>query len=266
MHLEHFPDGIAGIARAKYELIAALPEDGLAFLNADDPYVAAFGRGLGERNVFYGTDWSAHVRAEEIVDYGFEGILFTALAGGERSEIRLQLPGRHNVSNALAAIAVGLKCGMSLAECASALANLRPSDRRGELIEWHGAKIINDCYNSNPRALDAMVDALPRHPCRAPRRRRRRDARARPRRRGAARRLRPPHGRAGVDLVVGVRGLAEVLVAAASTAGVEAIFFRNHRGGGRLAALEPARRATPCSSKPPAASVWSAPSRHLLAP
>jgi UDP-N-acetylmuramoyl-tripeptide--D-alanyl-D-alanine ligase len=52
VHLEHFPDGISGIARAKYELIAALPEDGLAVLNADDPYVAAFGRGLGERAVF----------------------------------------------------------------------------------------------------------------------------------------------------------------------------------------------------------------------
>jgi UDP-N-acetylmuramoyl-tripeptide--D-alanyl-D-alanine ligase len=232
VHLEHFPDGIAGIARAKYELIAALPEDGLAFLNADDPYVAAFGRGLGERNVFYGVDWSAQVRAEEIVDYGFEGILFTALAGGERAEIRLQLPGRHNVSNALAAIAVGLKCGMSLTDCTAALANLRPSDRRGELIEWHGAKIVNDCYNSNPRALDAMVDAL----------------RATPAERRvvvagemlelgpAGDELHAAGGRRmaerGIDLVIGVRGLAAVLVAGARSAGAEAIFFPNTEEAG----------------------------------
>jgi len=232
VHLEHFPDGIAGIARAKYELIAALPEEGLAILNADDPYVAAFGRGLGERNVFYGVDWSAQVRAEEIVDYGFEGILFTALAGGERSEIRLQLPGRHNVSNALAAIAVGIKSGMSLTDCTTALASLRPSDRRGELIEWRGAKIVNDCYNSNPRALDAMVDAL----------------RATPSERRvvvagemlelgpAGDELHAACGRRmaerGIDLVVGVRGLAAVLVAGARDAGAEAIFFPTTEAAG----------------------------------
>jgi UDP-N-acetylmuramoyl-tripeptide--D-alanyl-D-alanine ligase len=232
VHLEHFPDGIAGIARAKYELVAALPDDGLAILNADDPYVAAFGRGLAERNVFYGTDWSAHVRVEEIVDYGFEGILFTALAGGERSEIRLQLPGRHNISNALAAIAVGLKCGMSLTECTTALANMRPSDRRGELIAWRGAKIVNDCYNSNPRALDAMVDALRVTPAE------RRVVVA-----GEMLELGPAGdelhaacGRRmaerGVDLVVGVRGLAEVLAAAARSAGIEAIFFPNTEEAG----------------------------------
>ena len=55
VHLEFFPDGIEGIARAKYELIEALPADGVAVLNFDDPFVEAFGRGLGERAVFYGT-------------------------------------------------------------------------------------------------------------------------------------------------------------------------------------------------------------------
>jgi UDP-N-acetylmuramoyl-tripeptide--D-alanyl-D-alanine ligase len=225
VHLEHFPDGIFGIARAKYELIAALPEDGVAVLNADDPYVAAFGRGLGERALFYGTDWSAKVRAEEIVDYGFEGILFTALAGGERAEVRLKLPGRHNVSNALAAIAVGLKSGMSLEECTKAIAGLQPGDRRGELIEWRGAKMINDCYNSNPRALDAMVDALLATPAErhvvvagemlelGP----------------AGENLHAACGRRmadrGVQVVVGVRGLGEVVADAARAAGAEAHFF-----------------------------------------
>jgi UDP-N-acetylmuramoyl-tripeptide--D-alanyl-D-alanine ligase len=225
VHLEHFPEGIYGIARAKYELIAALPEDGIAILNADDPYVAAFGRGLGERAVFYGTDWSAHVRAAEIVDRGFEGILFTALDGGERAELRLQLPGRHNVSNALAAIAVGLKSGMSLTDCTAALASLRPSDRRGELIAWRGAKIVNDCYNSNPRALDAMVDAL----CATPAERRIVVAGEMLELGPAGEELHSGCGRRmaerGVDLVVGVRGLAEPLAAAARTAGTESCFF-----------------------------------------
>jgi UDP-N-acetylmuramoyl-tripeptide--D-alanyl-D-alanine ligase len=225
VHLEHFPEGIYGIARAKYELIAALPEDGVAVLNADDPYVAAFGRGLGERVVFYGTDWSAQVRAEEITDYGFDGILFTALAGGERIEVRLKLPGRHNVSNALSAIAVGLRSGMALSECAAALAELRPADRRGQLIEWRGAKIVNDCYNSNPRALDAMVDAL----LATPADRRIVVAGEMLELGPAGEELHAACGRRmaerGIDLVVGVRGLAEVLATAARTSSTESRFF-----------------------------------------
>ena len=55
VHVEFFADGIEGMARAKYELIAALPEDGVAVLNGDDEFVAAFGRGMGERAVLYGT-------------------------------------------------------------------------------------------------------------------------------------------------------------------------------------------------------------------
>jgi UDP-N-acetylmuramoyl-tripeptide--D-alanyl-D-alanine ligase len=55
VHVEFFADGIAGVARAKYELIAALPKDGVAVLNGDDVFVREFGRGMGERAVLYGT-------------------------------------------------------------------------------------------------------------------------------------------------------------------------------------------------------------------
>jgi UDP-N-acetylmuramoyl-tripeptide--D-alanyl-D-alanine ligase len=53
-----------------------------------------------------------------------------------------------------------VQSGISLKECAAAVGELRAGDRRGERIEWRGATLINDSYNSNPRALDAMVDAL----------------------------------------------------------------------------------------------------------
>ena len=76
------------------------------------------------------------------------------------ASVQLQMMGRHNVPNALAAIAVGLRSGMSLEECAAALGEMRAGDKRGEVLEWRGATLINDCYNSNPRALNAMVDAL----------------------------------------------------------------------------------------------------------
>lgn len=160
VHIEFFPDGLAGIARAKYELVEALPADGLAFLNADDPYVRDFGGGMGDRSVLYGLSEEAQVRAEDLRERGIEGVLFDVVAGEERSEVSLKLFGRHNVLNALAAIAVGLKSGIPLAECAAAIAGLQPADKRGEILSWHGATVINDSYNSNPRALDAMIDAL----------------------------------------------------------------------------------------------------------
>ena len=90
VHLEFFPDGIAGIARAKYELIEALPADGVAVLNFDDAYVAAFGRGMGERAVFYGMGEGAEVRAVHVAEVGAEGVVFTVEANGERASVQLE--------------------------------------------------------------------------------------------------------------------------------------------------------------------------------
>jgi UDP-N-acetylmuramoyl-tripeptide--D-alanyl-D-alanine ligase len=155
---------------------------------------------------------------------GVEGLVFTVEAHGERASVQLRLLGRHNVSNALAAIAVGLRSGMRLEQCAAALGEMRAGDKRGEVLEWRGATLINDCYNSNPRALDAMVDALmampgERHIVVA----------------GEmlelgteAEALHAACGRRmverGVDVVVGVRGAAEALASAARDGGVEALF------------------------------------------
>ena len=160
VHLEFFPDGIAGIAKAKKELVYALPPDGLAFLNGDDARVSEMGEGLGGRAIRYGISETADVRAEEIRELGLDGVRFRVIAGQDRGEVRLHMLGRHNVYNALAAVAVGLRSGMSLEECAAAVGGMRATEKRGSVVEWRGARIINDCYNSNPVALDAMVDAL----------------------------------------------------------------------------------------------------------
>ena len=232
VHLEHFPEGIAGIAAAKYELVEALPEDGRAVLNFDDPYVAAFARGMGSRAVLYGEGEGAAVRASDVREEGVDGVSFEVTARGERASVALKLMGRHNVLNALAAIGAGLESGMSLAECAAALADLRAGSKRGEAIAWRGATVINDSYNSNPRALDAMVDALmtmpaDRHvvvagemlelgPAGA-------EMHAACGRRMAER---------GVDVVVGVRGLAEALVEGARGLGADAVFVSSAEEAG----------------------------------
>jgi UDP-N-acetylmuramoyl-tripeptide--D-alanyl-D-alanine ligase len=225
VHIEFFPDGLEGIARAKYELVQALPEEGIAILNADDAYVRDFGRGMGERSVLYGTQDAAVVRAENVEEQGIEGVQFNVVAYGETAPVHLKLLGRHNVLNALAAIAAGLKSEIPLNVCAAAIGELLPADKRGEILKWQGATLINDSYNSNPRALDAMVDALismpgKRHIVIA----------------GEMLELGPGalamHEACGarmaerdISIIVGVRGVAKGLVQGAQGAGGNAIFL-----------------------------------------
>jgi UDP-N-acetylmuramoyl-tripeptide--D-alanyl-D-alanine ligase len=232
VHLEFFPEGVAGIARAKYELIEALPRDGVAVLNFDDPYVALFGKGMGGRAVYYGIGEGAEVRAVHVTEVGSEGVVFTVEAKGERASVQLKVLGRHNVPNALAAIAVGLRSGMALEECAAAVGEMRAGDKRGEVLEWHGATLINDCYNSNPAALNAMVDAL----MAIPGERHIVVAGEMLELGSEAEALHAACGQRmadrGVDAILGVRGAAEAIVDAAKVGGVEAFFVASPEEAG----------------------------------
>ena len=232
VHLEHFPDGIEGIARAKRELVDALPANGIAVLNGDDHRVAEFGSGLGDRAILYGTREGCDVRGVEIEELGLAGSQFLVKAGSAQHSVRLRLLGRHNVLNALAAISVGVGSGIPLAICCDALEALEPTEKRGAVSQWTGARIVNDCYNSNPHALNAMVAMLVNSAAE------RRILVA-----GEMLELGPEApmlhaecGRAaalaGVNLVVGVRGLARELVEAASEAGANALFFESPSDAG----------------------------------
>lgn len=226
-HAENFADGIAGIARAKFELITALPGHGVAFLNCDDSYVSQFGRDFLGKVIYFGTGPCANLRAESIEEPGGVALHFAVRLAGRTVPVRLGLIGRHNVTNALAAIAVGLESGISLEDCASALAELQPGDKRGETLEIRGARVVNDCYNSNPEALKSMIHALAAMPADrriliagemlelgpgAPEMHRACGAEA---------------ARAGVAVVVGVRGNARFIVEGARQAGAQAIFVES---------------------------------------
>src|SRR5271163_4620320 len=152
VHLEFF-ESIAGIARAKYELIESLPASGTAVLNADDEYVSQFGRDFRGKVVLYGTQPASTVRAENIQPKGAGGSEFDVVIGNSRAHVRLPLVGLHNVLNALAAVAVGIERGLKLAEAADALATLAPPDKRGQVVQLGNITVVNDCYNSNPKAL-----------------------------------------------------------------------------------------------------------------
>src|SRR5579864_5382765 len=159
VHLEFF-DSIAGIARAKYELIESLPASGTAVLNADDEYVSQFGRDFKGKVVTYGTRPTADVRAENVQTRGGEGSEFDVIVAGGREHARLPLVGEHNVLNALAAVAVGMARGLKPSQAVEALTTLAPPDKRGQVLQLGNITVVNDCYNSNPKALQAMVDAL----------------------------------------------------------------------------------------------------------
>jgi UDP-N-acetylmuramoyl-tripeptide--D-alanyl-D-alanine ligase len=159
VHLEFF-DSLAGIARAKYELIESLPSSGTAVLNADDEYVSQFGRDFKGKVIKYGTVAVADVRAEHLQSRGSDGTEFDIVAAGASAHVFLPLVGDHNVLNALAAVSVSITSGMNLAQAAAALSTLKAADKRGQVVQLGNITVINDCYNSNPTALKAMVDAL----------------------------------------------------------------------------------------------------------
>jgi len=237
VHLEFF-DSVAGIARAKYELIESLPVTGTAVLNADDEYVSQFGREFHGKVVTYGLAALANVRAENIESLGQDGSKFDVVIGQSRETVTLPLLGEHNVYNSLAAIAVGLESGLTLAEAASALASLEAADKRGQVVQVGNITVINDCYNCNPTALRAMTDALANMPAK------RRIVVA-----GAMLELGPTgedlHRECGryiaakrIDFLLGVRGAAEQLVEAAKQAGMRAKFVNNPEEAGEWLARE----------------------------
>ncbi len=237
VHLEFF-DSLAGIARAKYELVESLPAGGTAVLNADDEYVSQFGRDFRGKVVMYGTRATADVRAENIQSNGTEGTEFDVVIGGVREPAKLPLVGEHNVLNALAAVAVGLERGLKLAESVRALATLVPAEKRGQVLQVGNITVINDCYNSNPKALGAMVDAL------ATMAAKRRIVVA-----GEMLELGPAgedmHRRAGehiaekkIEVLVGVRGLAQAMVEGARSGGIRAEFVAAPEEAGEWLARE----------------------------
>jgi UDP-N-acetylmuramoyl-tripeptide--D-alanyl-D-alanine ligase len=182
---------------------------------------------MGERAVLFGTSERCAVRAEAIEDHGLRGTDFDLVVGDRptRWPVVLRLPGRHNVMNALAAYAVGRRSDVDPFDAIGALERMRPTEKRGNLLVWHGAEIVNDTYNSNPKALEGMVEAL-----------RNTEAKRRIVVVGEMLELGPEGGRlheacgeamAGVDVVVGVRGLARELVAGARAKGVTAEFVES---------------------------------------
>lgn len=148
------------IERAKGELVEALPADGVAVLNADDPRVLRMATRTRARVRTYGFTEAADVTAERVVPAGRDGMRFVLRAGRERVAVATPALGRHSVHNALAAAAVGLEAGLPLDEVAAGIGDRWSAPHRSELSEAGGVVILDDTYNASPGSVAAALDLL----------------------------------------------------------------------------------------------------------
>jgi len=154
--------GLAEVARAKGELPAALPADGVALLNADDPRVLAMAERTAARVVTFGLRPGATVRADGVTLGGDGRAAFTLVTPAGTAPVRLRLLGAHNVVNALAAAAIAGELGLPVAAVAEGLsAATARSKWRMEVTERaDGVTVINDAYNANPEGMAAALATL----------------------------------------------------------------------------------------------------------
>ncbi|MHB9145177.1 MAG: UDP-N-acetylmuramoyl-tripeptide--D-alanyl-D-alanine ligase [Symbiobacteriia bacterium] len=164
------------IMRAKAELVAALPQDGFAVLNNDDPWTPAVAEHTRARIIRYGWERGAgmagepgavsgprprpDVTAADVRGLGPAGTSFRLVTPAGAADLLLPLPGRHNIANALAAAAVGHAWGLSPEQIAAGLAAARISDKRLNVIEVGSVTVINDTYNASPVSTRAALEVL----------------------------------------------------------------------------------------------------------
>ena len=160
-HLQFF-SSIDEIALAERELIENLAwPNATAVLNADDERVAGFEKIARGRVLRFGTAAEAEFRAERIEERGLEGASFDFVSPAGRLRLELPLIGRHNVMNALAALAAASLWGIGPEEAKRVFPTLTPADKRGEVVRFEeGFSVINDSYNSSPTALAALVELV----------------------------------------------------------------------------------------------------------
>ncbi len=161
-HLEFLHD-LDGVAHAETALYRYLQEnDGVVFVNSDDGRLSRAATGVGN-TVFYGSmQQGAGVRAEHIRMNGAGNALFMLCSPDGTVPVTLQFAGRHNVSNAVAAAAVGSHFGLTLKEIAAGLECLKPEPgwKRLEFQDAGGITVVNDTYNANPDSLRHALDLL----------------------------------------------------------------------------------------------------------
>lgn len=158
-HLEQLGD-LDGVLRAKTEIFEGLAEQGTAYLNGDDEKLLTVQDVGGRKPVFFGIGQQNAVFSTDIVSRGLAGTAFTVVTPEESFAVHLPVPGRHMITNALAAAAIGLDLGLSVEEITKGIRAFRPVDGHSSIIETEQFTIMDDCYNANPVSMKAGLDVL----------------------------------------------------------------------------------------------------------
>ena len=159
-HLQYFGSQ-ERVVMAKSELVQALPPDGIAILNYDDPNVRSMESKTAARVLFYGLSEAAEVRGSEIQGDELRGFGFTLSYQGHRERVQLRLPGAHGVMTALAAVAAGCAASIPLEEVCAGLEMLAPPKGRCEIKPGpNGSTLVDDTYNANRQSIIAIAHAL----------------------------------------------------------------------------------------------------------
>lgn len=148
------------IFRGKSELPQALPQDGVAILNFDDPWVRKMEEKTKARVFFYGLSPEAHLWADQIEGLGLDGIRFRMHYGKEVLHMRVPMIGRHSIHTALRAAAVGLNDGLSWQEILEGLSQGHAQLRLVAARSKNGALILDDTYNAAPESMLAALNLL----------------------------------------------------------------------------------------------------------
>ena len=153
--------GIEGVVRAKAELFMALPPSGVAIVNSDSVNAMKTVHGISARVMTFGSSETASVRWE-IVSVDERGCCTVRFTAGDESAVGIvPLPGIHMASNAASAVAVGITCGIGIAQCVEALPNTQSSSQRMQwVVGRNGIRILDDSYNANPVSVAAALRTL----------------------------------------------------------------------------------------------------------
>jgi UDP-N-acetylmuramoyl-tripeptide--D-alanyl-D-alanine ligase len=151
---------IEAVERAKGELLEALPADGSAILNADDPIVTGMDRRTPARAVRYGFADTADVRAVDVTSAGIAGMRFHLRTPAGERDVTIPTLGRLSVHNAAAGAAVGLAAGLDLDTIAQGLGRGWAAPHRVDLVRLRGVTVIDDSYNASPGSVTAALELL----------------------------------------------------------------------------------------------------------
>lgn len=227
VHVEHL-GSIENVAKAKAEIVEGMKDGGTAVLNADNFFAAAMSVLSKGKTITFGIHSPADIKASNIEFPRFGETKFTLKTPDGEAIVMFPLNGRHNILNALAAAAVGHSLGMMVSEIADSLQTVAPPSQRGEVLRFaDGFTVINDSYNSNPAALLSMVDTLIEGGANAARRivvageMLELGSGEIAQHRNVGREI----AGGGIDMLVGVRGLAAEMIDAAKNAGMANAVF-----------------------------------------